>query len=139
MEEEKALTPLELEEQAWLEEINKIADEKATELSSLLNCEVEPFVFVLKPMKDAAVGFLKNPSAEQSLKIFRAMIEDKDNGAKLAARAQLVREYNGMVASDPRFMDAEGNYDPKDSTLNFSLLLRTQRVVSLFNDKFKKK
>lgn len=126
-------------EDQWLENINKEAQEKAIELGHLLNCIVEPFVFVVEPLKDAAIGYLRKPDAKQSFKILRSMIEGQEAGLELAAKAQLIREYNTAVVSDPRFMDVNGNYAPENSELNFSLLIRVQKMISILSDKFKKK
>ena len=123
----------------WLNEINESTIEKASELEVLLNCEIKPFVFAVEPLKDAAIGFFKVPDARQSLKIYRLSLEDIDSGSEMIAKAQLVREYNGDVVSDPRFMDVNGKYDVKDSVLNFSLLLKAQSSVQFFYDQFKKK
>lgn len=126
-------------EEVWMDGIIEETNEKAKELEAVLNCEITPFVFVVEPLKDAAVGFFRMPDAKQSLKIFRSMVTDQDLGAELCAKAQLVREYNGAIASDPRFMDVNGNYDKKYSGLNFSLLLKAQSIIEIFRDQFKKK
>jgi hypothetical protein len=130
---------VESEEDKWLDAINKEAQEKAQELGHLLNCIVEPFVFVVEPLKDAAVGYLRKPDAKQSFKILRSMIEGQEAGIELAIKAQLVRIYNDTIVSDPRFMDENGNYLPENSELNFSLFVRVQKIITILSDKFKKK
>ena len=126
-------------EELWLDKINAEAEQKAEELSRLLNAEVEPFVFIVESLKDAAIGYLKKPDAKQSFKIIRAMGTDYETGLELTAKAQLIRDYNGTIASDSRFMDVDGKYDVKDSELNLSLLMRVGTLIKPFSDKFKKK
>jgi|ERR1019366_616013 hypothetical protein len=133
------LTEEEKANQDWLDAINAEADEKATELSAIFNCEVKPFVFVVEPLKDAAVGFMKVPDAKQSFKLMREMAISLEAGVELAAKAQLIRMVGEDRASDIRFMDENGNYDAKNSTLNFSLLLKAQTTIALYQDAFKKK
>lgn len=123
----------------WLNKILEETKEKAAELEVLLSCKINPFVFVVEQLKDAAVGFFKVPDARQSLKIYRLSLEDIDNGSEMIAKAQLIRTYNNEIVSDPRFMDVNGKYNMEDSVLNFSLLLKAQSSVQFFYDQFKKK
>ena len=129
------------ESEKWLASLNDEADQKAKEISAILDCEVKPFIFVIKDLEDSATGFFKVPDAKQSFKIFRMMLTDQDSGSEMAARAQLIREVgaDNTMASDPRFMDVNGIYDKKDSGLNFSLILKAQSIVSFYQDQFKKK
>ncbi len=129
----------------WLAEINATADEKAKELSLLFNCEVVPSVYVVEPLKDAAIAFIKQPDAKQALKIMRSLGENYENGLELAARSQLIRTADLSLkqvqgeASDSRFMDVNGKYDFKDSALNLALLLKVGKITTIYQDEFKKK
>lgn len=128
----------------WLDKINEDVQNKANELSGILNCIIEPCVFVIEEGKDFAVAYLKKPDAKQSLKLFRLIADDFEGGLEMAARSQLVREITGtdnskIQVSDPRFMDVNGKYDLQYSELNVSLLLRMKKIISLFSDEFKKK
>lgn len=130
----------------WVEKTNKDANDKAAELQQILGCEVDAVVFVVnEESKDAAVGFLRKPDAKQAFKIIRQMGDNYETGVELIARAQLVRDadlkakgFEG-AGSDARFMDANGKYEIKDSTLNLSLLLRAGKLIEIFQDQFKKK
>lgn len=131
--------------QDWIDQINSEADLKAQKLSELFGCVVTPFVFIIEPLKDVAVGFLKTPDAKQSLKIFRAMIADEDSGCQLAIQSQLIRNSDLEAknvegeSSDSRLMDVNGNYDLKYSALNFALLWKGQKCIIFYTDQFKKK
>ena len=145
---ETTLPELSKEEKAsqeWLDKINAEAQGKANELSTILKTVVEPFVFVVEDLKDAAVGYFRKPDAKQSFKILRTMSENYDTGVELLARAQLIREadvqahgFQGSV-SDARFMNVDGKYEHENSELNLSLLMRAARLIKPFSNEFKKK
>lgn len=127
------------DEQTWIDKINLEATQKAAELSEILNCVVEPAIFVIEENIDYAIAYLRKPDAKQSFKIIRIMGEDYDTGLEMAAKSQLIREYDGKQVSDPRFMDVNGVYAPQYSELNLSLLMRVQGMIKFFKDQFKKK
>lgn len=141
MTEEKITT--ENEVQVWLDGLNAEADEKAQELSVLLNTEIIPAVFVVTPLKDAAIAYIKTPDALQGLKIISAIGSNYENGMMLAARSQLVRTITDgegvKQVSDERFMTEDGVYDSQNSTLNLSLILAIRKVIKILDDQFKKK
>ena len=129
----------------WLDKINTDASTKGDELTVLLGQKVTPFVFIVETLKDAAVGFLREPDAENGFKILRDLGVNYENGIKLIARSQLVRDgdvkakgFEG-IGSDPRFMDVNGKYDLNYSALNMSLLMKCQTAMRPFTDQFKKK
>lgn len=132
-------------ERIWIENTNKEAGIKAEELERALKVKVKPVVFIVDAQKrDVAVGFLKHPDAIQSLKILRSMGANYENGIALVVRAQLIRthtdEEGEKIVSDPRFMDADGNYDQVNcSELNFSLMLSAQEFITSMQNQFKKK
>jgi hypothetical protein len=132
-------------EEIWLDELNSEVTIQAEELGKVLQCEVDAFVFVIEPLKDAAVGFFRKPDAKQALKFLRLIGENYENGVEMIARAQLIRQTDLQLkgvegsASDMRFMDANGNYDPKYSSLNFNMVMRSKNLIELFTDQFKKK
>ncbi len=129
----------------WLQDAIDQADKKAGELSRIFEQEITPFVFVVEPEKDIAVGFFKLPDAKQSFKLLRSMGSDYEGALELLVRAQLVRDENLKAmdiegqASDPRFMDANGRYDKKYSNLNMSLMMQGRSLIQVFQDQFKKK
>jgi hypothetical protein len=131
----------------WLEDLREKTKAKGAEIANILGCAVDPFIFVVTPMEDAAIGFFRKPDAKQSFKILRSMGETNyENGVELLAKTQLIRDIDltsrGMegTASDPRFMDINGKYnEEEDSSLNFNLLKRAGELISLFTDEFKKK
>ncbi len=143
LEKENLLTKKRVED--WLDEINRLTDEKAQELSAIFGCIVMPSVYVIKELEDVAVAFIKKPDTKQSFKLLRALGENFENGLELAAKAQLIRTTDLAarsvegVASDARFMDVEGKYASEDSDLNLSLLFKMQGLVRPFSDQFKKK
>jgi hypothetical protein len=139
-------TTIELSATEWLDGIKKLAEEKAAELSSILKCTVEPFVFVVTEGKDAAVGFFRKPDAMQGFKLIRNGFESgTDQAALLIARSQLVRDKDleafgtSGKTSDERFMDADGKYPNQYSDLNISLLMKAISLIQPYTDQFKKK
>ncbi len=129
----------------WLDQINETAQEKANELSTVFGCVVEPAVFVVEPLKDAAIAYIKKPNATQTLKLLRSLGENIEQGLMLTAQAQLIRDADligkGLTgtASDPRFIDVNGKYDEMFSEINTGLLLRVQKAIGFATDSFKKK
>lgn len=128
-----------VDESLWMQKINEEVAAKAQVLADALGCAVEPAIFVITPLEDIAIVFLRKPDALQSFKILRLLGENYEQGVIMAAKAQIIREHNGEVVSDPRFMDVDGKYDPEYSDLNLSLLLKIQRLVRPYQDQFKKK
>jgi hypothetical protein len=132
-------------EEIWLDELNSEVAIQAEELGKVLQCEVDAFVFVIEPLKDAAVGFFRKPDAKQGFKLLRQVGENFEAGVEMIARAQLIRQSDldsrGITgsASDSRFMDANGSYNPKQSDINLALLSRSQRLLTILTDHFKKK
>jgi hypothetical protein len=132
-------------EEIWLDELNSEVAIQAEELGKLFNCKIDPFIFVIEPLKDAAVGFFRKPDAKQALKLLRLLGENYENGLEMIARAQLIRQADLQLksadgsASDARFMDSEGNYDPMNSDLNLNLIRRAGQLIAIFTDEFKKK
>jgi hypothetical protein len=129
----------------WLNEINEAVGQQAKELENVFNCKVEPFIFVIEPEKDAAVGFFKKPDAKQVLKSLRLMAADYENGIEMLAKAQLIRKTDleakqlEGTASDERFMDANGKYQPVDSDLQVALIQQARDLITIFSNQFKKK
>src|ERR1035437_9435473 len=80
---EKAKLEILKANEVWLDEINTTADEKAKELSALFNCDVVPSVYVVDPLKDTAIAYIKQPDAKQALKLMRALGENYENGLEL--------------------------------------------------------
>lgn len=133
---------------AWIEEANEAADAQAQALSQLFNCEIKPSVFIVEPLKDLAVAFLRQPDLRQSLKILRLMGSDPDSGYLLTAQTQLVRDADVQAinksdaqgfASDARFLNLQGEYDIKYTELNVSLIIQVRGMISIMEDQFKKK
>lgn len=131
------------EQTDWLSAINAQVEEKARELEQILNCKVIPLVYVVNyDEQDVAVAYFRYPDAVQSLKIFRMLAENYENGIVMLVRSQLIREVHGYegTASDSRFMTVDGNYQPEYSALNSTLLLDAeQRLITVYRDVFKKK
>ena len=142
---EKTAFDNELVQYDWLAELNDAAAKQAEDIGTLLSCTVEPFIFVIEPGKDAAVGFLKVPDAKQAFKLLREMAVNYEAGVEMLAKAQLVRKSDLKArgsegdASDVRFMDVNGQYPKGEDALNFNLLRRAGQLISLFSDEFKKK
>jgi hypothetical protein len=127
-------------ENAWLDEVNKDADENAAQLSGSLNCKVLPYVFIIKDGEDAAIAYVKQPDALQSFKIMRSALESTiEAGRILVIKSQLIRELEGKQISDKRFMDVEGKYLPEDSNLNLGLMLAVNDLIEPVKNSFKKK
>jgi len=131
----------ELTDVQWLEKINEEAEAKAREMEALLVCEIKPVVYVVEPLKDAAVAFLRLPDAKQTLKLLRAMAADYESGCELIVRSQLVRNVTGYegICSDARFMNEVGQYDFHNAKLNASLVLDAKLLIDFYVDEFKKK
>ena len=140
-EEQKAAAELE----AWVDKINEEADAKSKELATLFGTEVVPSVFVIDPLKDAAIAFVRKPDAVQTIKLIRTLGESMEHGLVFVAQAQLIRDADLLAkgvqgtASDARFIDKDGQYDIKWSEINAGLLLSVQKVVGLAKNAFKKK
>lgn len=129
-------------EQEWLDGIRQAASEKAQTVATALGCNVDVAVFVVDPLKDAAVAFIRIPDALQLVKLIRMLGITQENAMQTAIATQLVRTAPGIegAISDARFMDPMGNYDRiNDSKLNGSLLLRMGRLIDFYSDEFKKK
>lgn len=133
----------------WIDQLRNEVQAQSDDIAKIMQCPVDAFFFVLdseSEKKDIAVGFFRQPDARQSFKVMRQMGEaDYETGLELLARTQLIRksdlEARGASgdASDPRFMDLNGNYAPEDSILNFNLLKRAASLITLYSDQFKKK
>lgn len=134
--EEKVITPEE-----WIDEINEKAAARAQLLANQISGEVEPFVFVLTPLEDAAVGFFKLPDFDLLNKLLRDSGDcyARNEVPTLAARSCLLRELNGERVSDIRFMDENGEYASGTSKLNFNFNMRANKLIEIYQDSFKKK
>lgn len=134
------------EEQIWLDQISEEAAIHAESLGTLLSTKVETAIFVIEPLKDCAVAFLRKPNARESLKILRMLADDFESGIEMIAKSKLIRkadleklDQGEATASDERFMDVNGNYDAKYTDLNTALLLKCQGLITVLKDQFKKK
>ena len=136
--------PTELE--TLIEKINEESFAKAAELAILFGCQVEPAVFIADAdKKDLAVAFVRKPDPIQTIKLLRILGEKDEHGIVDIVKAQLIRDEDlksrnaGGTASDPRFYDKDGKFDPKDTEINTGLLLTVQKIIGFAKNQFKKK